>query len=1032
MLSDRCRYCIRALKPYVRDHRRSIGYCLFGLFFCVLWTLGAAVWPGLRIISGPSAAASTLAALATTSATAIVLALTAALIGLQILSRYGSRASRMVMDGAVGPVILVAGILGVGIPLSASVEPWEWFTVLGFACFSWGLLALAVASFLMLSRLNPRWLTLHLVRQAFPLPLSPTQALFYRLGKMQATLLDIAAGTDESEHGRRITIRAIALVGLARYRMDDKNAGLQPLVETLSARTRSSTSAQVTPEEAVAVLSLLALASDDRYLTLEVVGSLHDLVRDAVQRYRPLRRSLLDEACGLVVDRLHVLLDAVPIDWLVAQAPAGRRRSAMSLFGGPAVLPGSAAGEPAAAAIPDYSGWRAVRDWLDNPAEPVRAESVVLNALVPRYQQDDSGTPKAEPVKVLRVSTQVGPETEIPGEHSPRDADLSSRQAPVSAADNDSEANLEEVEEQPLPEAWAATLRARQRRGDAYDLLEEGVALLVSACAAPAPDDTSWPGGWRGVDALKEDVRRLASIGLSLYASERYPPTDRVERAIEALGMRIIRGLQPELRTVELPDVTGWRAGEMGLEQTTARSVTEALRELAIEAWRAGFGRRALLTIRRLVAIFVLVVKEGNAKLVEDLAGDLHLSLIRTAKWTDGSLAERERSRQLVLSLAPDFAALGQAMQLQSDDELWGQAFRVLDTAGWSPAGSEIESAADAYLYFLSGIDAGERAFAGGPADVVSWDRRPECQPRKLPPKVREQLLHQLKGEATARSPSLALVAVLALWRDALLHGAQEALEAFRDALSEDVLSGGRCDFELPEVWMPHEDITDRPPRFEGPLIHSRLFDIANEAHQWVTRKLATGQSEPAVLPEVTTPDASLRSLFAAFGAEKLVNDRQYWGIESGEAHLVLVEEADRSRRLLRDCEGRARGQFTWGYGGTGPHNLSEALLADMLGVLAYCPSCYGAIPAGGGLIKCPSCNGDGLRRRDLHSLQRACYRITSGLPKRPDPALQDSDSSPLGAQWRLTRTEFLQHAFRQVEELYARDEPDDGEVAPF
>lgn len=118
--------------------------------------------------------------------------------------------------------------------------------------------------------------------------------------------------------------------------------------------------------------------------------------------------------------------------------------------------------------------------------------------------------------------------------------------------------------------------------------------------------------------------------------------------------------------------------------------------------------------------------------------------------------------------------------------------------------------------------------------------------------------------------------------------------------------------------------------------------------------------------------------------------------------------------RPCQDVSGRARAQFTWGYGGTGPHDLSEVLVADMLGTLAYCPSCFGSIPAGGGLIQCPSCDGDGLRQRDIHLLQRACYRITTGLSKRPDPALQNSDDSPPGAQWRLTRTKFLQHAFRK------------------
>jgi len=1023
MLSDRLRHRSRSLRQYVQEHWRSISFCLFGLLFCVLWTLGAAAWPGLRAISGlsrtPAAATSTLTTLATISATAIVLALTAALIGLQLLSRYGSRASRMVMDGAVGPLIVVAGVLGVGIPLLASVEPWQWLAILGFACFSWGLFTLAVASFLTLSRLNPRWLTLHTVRQAFPLPSSPTQALFYRLGDMQATLLDIAAGTDEAEHGRRITIRAITLVALARHRIDDRNAGLPQLVETLSARTRSSTSAQVTPEEAASLLCLLALASDDSRLMLDVVRSLHNLLQDAVQQHRPVRRSLLDEASGLVIDRLCLLLGPAAIDWLASQELIKEPRRTKSRFGGPVVGP-TPEDEPTGAVwVPDCRDWRDIRGWLDNPSTPTRSESAVLSALVPLYQRADAGTSQAELVVVTCASLPAVLEIEVPDEHSPGDADLSAARDRETARE-DSVAGFEEALERSSSGARAASLRDRKRQADAYDILEEGVALLVSACAAPAPDDPSWPGGWRGVDALKDDARRLASIGLSLYASGRYPPTDRVERAIEALGVSVVGGRQPELRTGELSDVTGWRVGEMGLERTTARSLTEALRELAVEAWRADFGRRALLTIRRLVSIFAQVVKQGNIKLVEDLSGDLHTSLIQTAKWTDSSLAERERSRQFVLNLAPDFAALGRAMRLQTGDELWRQAFEAVDTAGWSPAGSEIEAAADIYLYFLSGIDTDEAVSVGGPADVVSWDRRPQWHARELLPAVRERLMHELEFEATARSPNLALVAIFALWRDTLLRDDQEALEAFRDALSEHVLADGRCDFKLPELWTPHEEIVDRTPRFEGPFIHCRVFDVANEAHQWAERKLANGQSEAAVLSRSTTPDANLRSLLAVFGAEKLVNERQYWGIESGEECFVLVEEADRSRRLLRDCEGRARAQFTWGYGGTGPHNLSAALVADMLGTLAYCPSCFGAIPASGGLVKCPSCDGDGLRRRDLHSLQRACYSITTGLPKRPDPELQNSDGSPQGAQWRLTRIEFLRRAFHLIDELYA------------
>jgi hypothetical protein len=967
-----------------------------------------------------------LTTLAVISAAAIVLAMTAALIGLQLLSRYGSRASRMVMDGIVGPLILAAGVLGVALPLAASVEPWRWLTILAFACFSWGLLTLAMAGFLTLWRLNPRWLTLKTVQRGFPLPASLEPTLFYRLGDMQATLLDIAAGINETEQARWISFRAIALVGLARHRIDGANTDLPQLFETLTARARSSTSAQMTSEEAASLLGLLALASDDGSLTLEALKLLNELVQDAVQRHRvAVRPSLLDEVSGLMIDQLHLLLAPVSLGWLTEETASELSRR-NSWFGARSVPPATV--KPTEVPIVDVRHWQAISGWLDNPSPPTRSDSSVLGALVPSYQRDEAAEAGPERVDVVSVAISVArQEGDGPNVDSPEQADHLHQETTQTTEPLGDEADVEEVREKPSSAARTAVLRERKRQAGAYDVLEAGVALLVSASAAPTPDDASWPGGWRGVDALKADIHRLSSIGTSLYKSGRYPPTDQVERAIEALGVRIVSGRQPELQAYELSDVTSWRLGELGLERTTAQAVTEALRQLAVEAWHAGFGRRALLTIRRLAAIFELAVRGGDTKLVDDIAGDLQRVLIHTAKWTDGSLAERERSRQLILSLAPDFAAFGQRMQLQTDDELWRQAFDALDGAGWSAAGSEIEAAAETYLYFLSGIEAEGAVYAGGPTDVVSWDRRPKCQPCRLLPKVREQLFHELKYEATASRPNLALMAIMALWRDAQLCSEAAALEAFRDALSEHVLKNGRCDFELPELWFPRDENVDRPPRFERPLIHCRVFDVASEAHRWASRKLAGGEEGPAVLPQVTTPDADLRSLLADYGMGKLVNQRQYWGIESDQECLVLIEEADGSRRLLRDCEGKARAQFTWGYFGTGPHNLSEALAADILGALAYCPSCFGAIPASGGLVTCPSCNGDGLRALDLYLLQHACHSVITGLRKRPDPALQDSDGSPPGAQWRLTRTDLLQRAIELADELRAKRDSDDA-----
>jgi hypothetical protein len=51
---------------------------------------------------------------------------------------------------------------------------------------------------------------------------------------------------------------------------------------------------------------------------------------------------------------------------------------------------------------------------------------------------------------------------------------------------------------------------------------------------------------------------------------------------------------------------------------------------------------------------------------------------------------------------------------------------------------------------------------------------------------------------------------------------------------------------------------------------------------------------------------------------------------------------------------------------------------------------------------------------------------VTAGLPRKPDPVLQDVEGAPVGAQWRLSRVEFLQGAFAMVDELAADNEDDE------
>ena len=867
--------------------------------------------------------------------------------------------------------------------------------------------------------LNPRWLTLHLINREFPLATSATDALFTRLGELQSTLLEIDAGTDESERGWPVTLRAIVLVGLARYRIDAKNADLLQLVDALTEKTRSPSTSKEPPEVTAAVLSLLALASDDSDVTLGVVKAVRELAHDAIQQHQPVRHSLLDEVAGLVTDRLLVLVAPATIDWIVTQEPIVPRRGVLFSMPEAHVVTSESDNDRPGMAVPDRVTWEVIRTWLTSPRAPERSESKVLSSLVPMFQRPSAATPEVEELTVIDVRTLVEPDI--------REDTIKSDDPQGAARESDGfpeplSLNEEDDGETPSPEARAQTVAARHREYDAYDLLDEGVSLLASTCAAPTPDDTSWPGGWRGVDALSEDVQRLAKIGLAQYKAGLYPPSDRVEQAIERIGVQVVRAERSD-DADDLPDVTGWRVGEAMLERTTAHSATSALRELGIESWRAGFGRRSLLTIRRLLSLIITAVQKGDTKLFEDLEEDLHLAVIRTAKWTDDSLADRERSRQLVLGLAPDFMAVGRAAQACADDEMWRHIFSALETTAWSPAGSEIEAATDIYQYFLAGLSPIEEVVAGRLGDITSWDRRMTCAAHVLAPHVREHLFRQLDNEATASHPGIALLTVVTLWRDVQLRSDPQALEAFCAALDKHILDGGRRNFELPELFTATEGVTDRVPQFDGPRIHWRLFDVAAEARRWVTVRLQSGEGPPAVLPPVATPDADLRTLIATYGAERLVDERQYWGIDDGDHCFIYVQEADKSRRLLRDCELKARAQFTWGYGGTGPHDLAQALVADILGALSYCPSCFGAIGGGAGLVKCPSCEGSGLRRHDLWALHRACYHVTASLPKKPDPLLHDLEDVPVGAQWQLSRVKFLDGAFAMVDERVAEDE---------
>ncbi len=1045
----------RSFKALMHKHDHLLKLLLVGLVICVFWTIGAGVWPGLRNIGEgstiPSGTISTLDTLATISAASIALTLTVALIGLQLLSRYGAHAGRMVVDKFFVLLVTGASTFGVGVPLWATVEPWLWLIRLGFILFVWSIFVLVLGGYLILFRLTPQWLTLRtLTKACLDLPQSSWKSKDLETAK--SILLEISAGTNQSEQGWNSTLRAIALVGLAQYSTDDDLAKLLQLIDDLVEKIRLQTGARELSGEVAVVISTIGLSSNNNEVILSVIRAFQELVQDAIQQNRSaLVNSLLDETANLLRDRLQVLLKPATIDWLAATDQiVSQDKVSFLLFSQRDVEETNTESDDPGLTVTDRNRWTLIREWISNTSKPSHDEWKFLNRLVPIFDSDNhSSLTTVKPVTEASLVSPEDVEQKLNPNKSVNAKDLTNKSFDDEEPPSDLYAGQPEQTE-PSLEIIETVPKSPNGKYDANDLIEAGINLFESTCASPTPNDITWPGGWRGTLAYQSDIERITSIGISLYESGRYPPTDRIEKAVEALGAKAAKGLSIS-KNEELPNITGWRTHESVLDTRNESYATNALKRLAIKTWQAGFAHRALNTdralhtVRRLQSIYSIVARGEDPKTVDDVSDQLGSTFTRTAGWSpNNSLAETERGRQFVLNFAPDLTGLGYAVRSIENQMIWQKVLDTLDWIGCSVAGAGLDVATECYKYFLSGTD------SNGPLepyynswDVVSWNRQPICQPVALPSAVQERLFLELCDHTSSDQPELALLSMIALWRSAFktvtVGDRSQRLKELREFLTENVLNSTPLSFTTPELWTLKTSVEDVPPDPGSSRIHWRLYDVAKEMVRQINYQLVPAIAKHLVqpssankdyipwhLPPVTTPDADLRSLFGSYNSDQLLNERHYWGIKWDDDCLVLVQEADGSRRLLRDCEGRVRG-FSWGCSGRGAHNLASVLVSDILGNFAYCPSCYGTISVGAGLIVCPSCNGDGLRLDDLRRLRQACYNVTAQLSKQPDSSLASFEDSPAGAQWHITRTELIQRVFHNIE-LLDEEETDDVE----
>lgn len=303
--------------------RSSAAWVVAAVGVCIVWTAAVVIWLSparLATAQASSRTVSVLTTMATLSGAAIVLALTAVLVGLQMSSRFGSRASRTVTTRPVVAFICVAALLGVVLPLWAAAEPWHWLRTAGLVTFAWTILALGVAGSQVLAHLNPRWLAIHQVKCLCRFLTPEIGARRAQLREVQSVLLEIAGGTSEGDVDGHSALRAIAYVGLAGCRLTGDGEGLSELVETLGARARSASHRGESPSALAEVLSLIGVVSDDSDVVISVLRQQSGLAQEAIVRRRePVVRSLLDEAVAFATDRLRTLLEPATIAWLADQ-----------------------------------------------------------------------------------------------------------------------------------------------------------------------------------------------------------------------------------------------------------------------------------------------------------------------------------------------------------------------------------------------------------------------------------------------------------------------------------------------------------------------------------------------------------------------------------------------------------------------------------------------------------------------------------------------------------------------------------------
>ena len=894
-----------------RNHpqSRQAARGLLLILSAIAWGVVVWAWPGLHLGNNAGSRGlqpAVLIAVASIQAAVLVFGLAVGAVVLQVMAKYSWAVVRSVLLWWFLPVLVVVVGAGVVFPLWVSFSPTQRMSTAAFAAFGWAVLATGASVWESAQRMNPPSLSLHTRRRA----------------------LTVMSRDDRDDRAANDVAEVLAqLVADAELPYDEglRMVGTYTLV--LADRARHASLGEVTV--AVRGLGERATRVESVALASSIVRALRVLGLDQVEHPR-------------VFDEVHRALAAIAGD---ARA-RGQRQVASAALDALA----SITANRVARALPTV-GFLTPPKPLTPPPPPKRSEAGFFPP--PTF-------PSSLPVETAgEQATPAVPQAN-------RREVLGRFVDDFAAEDGRSAEDLAAVLSAALPrpadtaDSTRASRRDHRAWWDDYELLDETVDRLVSLLPSPQPSSTGWPTGWQGHGTFDADVQRLADLADGLYRQGKHVPSDLVEAALEGIGVRL-RLEQPT--ATDLPAArTGWRDLPTPFEEGGIAAVTaRCLSTLMSSAFDAGFDRRALSTGLRILASATASAKRGE----RDPAMAYTNALIRFT--LDTSLHGREAQSQagghrvqvVLIGVISECDQLLEAAQQQKEHvrDLYEAAEDLALALAWNTPRGRMFDTVIAMLQT-------RLAAAGWPVDLPSGQGRvyeldePVTRPpaRPLSGEVlreTEELFARWIGHGETRLPAAALITLWAHAACVVRDGSPEEAARIATFLAEQLRDYDDKYAKMPApLAAPGEE---QRPGYQP--LDPQLRRLTLTAVRWCVR------ADPDITP--TIPHAAgprtVHSVARWLVAQPETDDWIYRGGDDvAGTHLVTVEMPDHSSRVLRDRDVRT-GDLTWGYGGSGPHNLSAVLLADMLADQRWCRDCLSATPLAADMITCSSCSNTGM-----------------------------------------------------------------------